>query len=221
MHGVRPEAPSAVPSASLGVRLMPARRPRLLQDDLAASVGARRSRVPGTVLVPRELEIVECAVAVVAADALQLHRVGLHVIVVEVDLFAVDRMHGVDHDMRVRDAVVDMRLDHPLVSAVALPHPIVCQRVHRLGIQVVLGVGRDHEVVVLAPRVLFEHLADRVHLHIPIGAIEINRARAKRHGAAVARKIVLDLLAAAELPGERLEHRHASARPPIASLAAP
>ena len=72
-------------------------------------------------------------------------------------------------------------------------------------------------MVVLAARVLLEHLARRVHLLVPIGAIEIDRARAERHGTAVARKVVLDLPTAAELPGERLEHRHASARPPIAS----
>ena len=141
MHRVGPESPAAVPGAALGVRLMPARRSRLLQYDLAPTVGARRSRVPGTVLVPRELEIVEGGVAVVAADALELHRVGLHVIVVEVDLPAVDGVDGVDDDVGMRDAVVDVRLDHPLVAAVALPHPIVCQCVDRLGIQSVLGVG--------------------------------------------------------------------------------
>lgn len=116
-------------------------RPRLLQDDLAATVGARRARVPGTVLVPRELEVVERRIAVIAADALELHRVGLHVIVVEVYLPAVHWIDGIDHDVRVRDAVVDVGLDHPLVSTVALTHPIVCQGVDRFGIQAVLGVG--------------------------------------------------------------------------------
>ena len=120
---------------------MSARRARLLQDDLAAAVGARRARVPGTVLIPRELEVVESGITVIAADALKLHRVGLHVIVVEVYLPAVHRIDGVDHDMRVRDAVVAVGLDHPLVSTVALTHPIVCQGVDRIGIQAVLWVG--------------------------------------------------------------------------------
>ena len=76
--------------------------------------------------------------------------------------------------MRVRDAVVAVGLDHPLVSTVALTHPIVCQGIDRIGIQAVLWVGGDHEVVVLAPLVLAEHLARRVHLLVPVGAIEID-----------------------------------------------
>ena len=120
---------------------MSACRARLLQDDLAAAVGARRARVPGTVLVPRELEVVECAVAVIAADALELHSVGLNIVVVEVYLPAVDGVDGVDDDMCVRDAVVYMCLDHPLVTAVALAHPVVCQGVDRFGIQAVFGIG--------------------------------------------------------------------------------
>ena len=120
---------------------MPARRARLLQDDFAPAVGARRARVPGTVLVPRELEVVEGGVAVVAADFLQLHRVGLHVIVVEVYLPPVNGVDGVDDDVRMRDAVIYMSLDYPLVGAVALTYPIVCQGVYRFGIQAVLRVG--------------------------------------------------------------------------------
>ena len=174
VHRFGPELPPAVPGAALGVRHMPARRARLLQDDLAAAVGARRACVPGTVLVPRELEIIECGVAVVAAYALELHRVGLHVVIVEVYLPPVDGVDRIDDDVRVRDAVVDVGLDHPLVSAVALAYPIVGQRVDRLGIQAVLGIGRDHEMVVLSPRVLSEHLARRVHLLVPAGAIEID-----------------------------------------------
>ena len=76
--------------------------------------------------------------------------------------------------MCMRNAVIYMSLDHPLVGAVALTHPVVCQGVYRPGIQAVLGVGRDHEVVVLASRVLSEHLARRVHLFVPVGAIEID-----------------------------------------------
>ena len=153
---------------------MPASRARLLQDDLAATVGARSARVPGTVLVSRELEVVERRIAVIAADALELHRVSLHVIVVEVYLPAVHRIDGIDHDMRVRDAIVDVGLDHPLVSSVALTHPIVCQRIDRSGIQAVLGVGRDHEMVVLAPLVLTEHLARLVHPLVPVAAVQLD-----------------------------------------------
>ena len=141
VHRIGPEFLAAVPGAALGVRHMTARRARLLQDDLAPAVGARRACVPGTVLVPRELEVVEGGVAVVAADSLQLHRVGLHVIVVEVYLPPVNGVDGVDDDMCMRNAVIYMSLDHPLISAVALAHPIACQCVYRLGIQAVLGIG--------------------------------------------------------------------------------
>ena len=141
VHRVGPEFPPAVPGAALGIRHMTARRARLLQDDLAAPVGSWRARVPGTALVPRELEIVECGVAVVAAYALELHRVGLNVVIVEMYLPPVNGIDGIDDDMRVRNAVVDVGLDHPLVSAVTLTHPVACQCVYRFGIQAVLGIG--------------------------------------------------------------------------------